>query len=95
MCFSMRDQKEASQTVFLKAFSVDHSVNSTLQTLYLNQIPSTVHNLVFTLLQKIPPGTPPRVSVHSSVKEAHGTYTVYIIVFCSHHVFKTTIYNLL
>ena len=76
MCFSLRDQKEASQTVILKAFSVDHLLNHTLHTLYLNQVPSIVRNLVFTLLQKITPGIPPRVSVHSSGKELHGTYTV-------------------
>ena len=95
MCFSVEDQRKASQTVNLTAFSVDHSLNDTLHTLYLNQIPSIVRNLVFTLLQKIPPGIPPSVTVHSSVREVHGAYTVYLIVHCSHQVFKITIYNIL
>ena len=95
MCFSVEDQKEAFQTVNLKAFSVDYSLNDTLHTLYLNQVPSIVRNLIFSLSQKIPPGISPRVSVHSSVRELHGTYTVYIIVHCSHQVFETMIYNIL
>ena len=91
MCFSVDNHKEASQTISLKAFSEDHFLNDTLHTLYMNQVPSIVRNLVFTLLQKIQPGIPPSVTLHSSVRKVQGSYTVYIIVHCSYQVFKNTL----
>ena len=95
MHFSVVKHTEISQAIRLTAFSVDHSLNETLQTSYFNQIPSIVHNLVFTLLQKIRPGFPPKIGVHSSVREVQDHYKVSIFVRYNHQVFETTIIGVL
>ena len=94
MCFSVKDQREGSQAIDLTGFSVDHSLNPTLQNLYRTYIHALVKYLVVTFRQQIPLGIPPRVRVHSSVIEEHRTYTVKLTVRCGHQVFMSIFYDL-
>ena len=94
MCFSVKDQKEGYQVINLTGFSVDHSLNPTLQKLYRTYIHVLVKYLVITFRQQILPGVLPRVCVHSSVVEEHETYTVKLTIHCGHQVFKSTLYDI-